>query len=210
MGDVAGLTMTRAVRVSSLLFSVATALAVTAFILGTVAYDQFTAESPNYIRLSILPQFKSEEAVEDLRGALIYILVAYGAAFVLAAILTLLVRRPRPWVRPVAWVAAPLAALLVFLALMGALESAGLNPDSEDHEQMLFAALVPDWFTQVNAVVGGCLLAALIAALIAATRSSSTDFYRPASKVEDPRWAAFVARQQEAIEQGTDNEPRST
>ncbi|MCU7730374.1 hypothetical protein ODJ79_42215 [Actinoplanes sp. KI2] len=138
-------------------------------------------------------------AVHLVRAALEYSLVVGTATVLITSALALVVRRPLVWARWVAWCVLGAIAVLLLLGLSAGdvpLAAPGAHASAVDG---LFYDLVPHWYPSVSAVLGLALMVLVLTAAVLLTRSSAADYYRPASSVQDPRWAAFVEAQQRRI-----------
>jgi hypothetical protein len=139
-------------------------------------------------------------SVEYVRGSLRYNVVVTVATVLITTALALLVRRPWPWARWGAWCALGVIGLLLFLGLNAGADPAGSTPsDNADAVSRLYYDLLPSWYPSLTAVLGLAVLVALLTAAIMLARSSIADYYRPASRVADPRWAAFVEGRQKRV-----------
>ena len=89
----------------------------------------------------------------------------------------------------------------MFLGLMGGPDPAGSTPgpDSTPLER-LYYDLVRQWHPIVIALPGLAFLVAGSAAAILLLRSPVPNLYRPESRQQDPRWAAFAQAQQRRID----------
>lgn len=139
-------------------------------------------------------------AVNQVRATLEYNVIVTTATILTTAVLALLVRRPLPWVRRVTWCALGAVGVLLFLGLNAGADLAGSTPDADaTPAERLYYDLLPRWYPSSTAVLGLVLLVAGLAAAVMLTRSSVADYYRPASRRSDPRWASFVQAQKKRI-----------
>jgi hypothetical protein len=141
-----------------------------------------------------------ETQVLQVRSSLAYNATVLAVTVLTTAGLALLIRRPLRWAQISTWCAAVVLGIALVLALNGGPDPAGSTPGPQASPvERLGYDLIPQWYTSVNAVLGLLLLAAVIAAAVLLARSSVLDFYRPESRVSDPRWESFVQTQRDRI-----------
>ncbi len=150
--------------------------------------------------------------VRGLESTVGYSLVVTAVTAVGAAVLTFALRRPWPWARVAMWWFAGLGAVLLLIDVTtDPVESSGQGPsDSPIYDLSDLAAPqagfgphpLSEWYSYLNAGLGLIALVTLVAAAIQLSRASALDHYRPASRVADPRWAAFVQKRKDNQERG--------
>jgi hypothetical protein len=142
-----------------------------------------------------------EVQVLQVRSSLAYNVAVLAVTVLTTAGLALMIRRPLRWAQVGTWCAAVVLGVALVIALNGGPDPAGSTPGPQASEiDRLGYDLIPQWYTSVNAVLGLFLLAAVIAAAVLLMRSSVADFYRPESRVQDPRWESFVRKQKDRID----------
>lgn len=185
--------MPRTVRNSSWAFAAAAGIAAASALVVVLGQAHHGPALDRYLDFNA-GDLAAEQFATDVGEILTVTLILALVTVVAGGVLAFVVRRPVAWARTIAWSTALVLALLVGTALLAGVDPVGATPgpDAEPAARLTYD-LVPGWYPSVNAVVGLGLLIALGAAGFFVLRSSAADFYRAASKVEDPRWSSFVA-----------------
>ncbi|MEU4243394.1 hypothetical protein [Actinoplanes sp. NPDC026619] len=137
---------------------------------------------------------------DQVRAGLIFNMVVTALVVLATAALATVVRRPLRWARPAAWAVLGVLGFALFTGLNAGVDPAGSTAGpGADPANRLYYDLVPGWYPSVHAALGLIVLATCVAVVIMLMRSSVADFYRPATTKQDPKWAAFVDRQQKLI-----------
>lgn len=176
-----------AVRVASVLLGASAVLAAAMAVAGLFAWRHFGPASVAYVQALGNNHYLASPQLADVRGGLAYNIAVTAAAALVTGCLAPAVRRPLRWVQVTAWCTAVLFAAGLFCGL-------STGPAARTLDEISYG-LVPAWYPGLNAVLGVAVLVTIVAAAAALLRSSVDDFYRPASREQDPRWAAFVQRQ---------------
>jgi hypothetical protein len=166
----------RAVRVCSMLLSAAAALGAAMLVAALLGWRHFTPAAEFALA--------DEAVMHDARTSLAYTTGVAAVGALVTGGLAWAVRRRRRWVQPAAW-----CALVVLV--MGLLF--GLGGSGTSVEKVLY----PSWYPGVIAVLDALLVAVILAAAVALSRTDSEDFHRPDPRRADPRWEAFGRRQAE-------------